>query len=116
MTKPTSFPRARQTWEVTDGCEVQIQYLFTAPITFTGTGRLIAGERVCIMAGTAESEPTLVRFLPVRYDELHDSLVPPNIRETPRYKNYTLSVKADCFHEHFRLIQDAASDEGCDHG
>ena len=47
-------------------------------------------------------------FLPVRYDELHDSLVPPDIRDTPRYKKYTLSVKTGYFHEHFRLIEDVA--------
>ena len=48
--------------------------------------------------------------MPVRYDELHDSLVPLDIRDTPRYKKYTLSVKAEYFHEHFRLIEDIALD------
>lgn len=108
MSKPTSLPCAGQIWEVTDGCDAQIQYLFTAPITFSGSGRLTAGERVRILDGASGPPPTRVRFLPVRYDELHDSLVPLEIRETPRYKNYTLSVKADYFHEHFRLIEDAA--------
>ena len=110
MSKPTSLPRAGQIWEVTDGCDAQIQYLFTAPITFSGSGRLTASERVCILAGTTEPQPTRVSFLPVRYDELHDSLVPLDIRDTPRYKKYTLSVKAEYFREHFRLIEDIALD------
>jgi len=110
MSTSTSLPHAGQIWEVTDGCDAQIQYLFTAPITFSGSGRLTAGERVRILAGTTEPQPTRVSFLPVRYDELHDSLVPSDIRDTPRYKRYTLSVKADCFHEHFRLVEDAAQD------
>ena len=108
MSKPAAFPRGGQIWEVTDGCDAQIQYLFTAPITFTGSGRLTVGERVRILAGTDGPQPARVSFLPVRYDELHNSLVPPDIRDTPRYKNYTLSVRADCFHEHFRLIEDVA--------
>jgi len=108
MSTPPAFPRGGQIWEVTDGCDAQIQYLFTAPITFNGSGRLAAGERILIVTGTTEPQPTIVCFLPVRYDELHDSLVPPDIRETPRYKNYRLSVKPEYFHEHFRLVEDLA--------
>jgi hypothetical protein len=105
MSKPTSFPRGGQIWEVTDGCDAQIHYLFTAPITFSGSCRLPAGERVCIMTETADPQQIVVSFLPVRYDELHESLVPPDIRDTPRYKKYTLSVKTGYFYEHFRLIE-----------
>ena len=106
MSEPASFPQGGQIWEVTDGCETQIHYLFTAPITFNGSGRLAAGERVCIMTETADPQPIVVSFLPVRYDELHDSLVPPDIRDTPRYQKYLLSVTTGYFHEHFRLIED----------
>ncbi len=105
MSQPAPLPRSGQIWEVTDGCDAQIQYLFTAPITFSGAGRLTAGERVRIMTGAADPQPEVVRFLPVRYQELHDSLVPPDIRATPRYKEYELSVKTEYFHEHFRLIE-----------
>lgn len=108
MSNAAPFPRAGQIWEVTDLCDAQIQYLFTAPITFSGSGRLIAGERVRILTGTTEPQQVDVRFLPVRYDELHDSLVPLNIRETPRYKNYTLSVKTEYFFAHFRLVEETA--------
>ncbi len=106
MSKPASFPREGQIWEVTDGCDAQIQYLFTAPITFSGSCRLAAGERVSIMTETPDPQPIVVSFLPVRYDELHESLVPPDIRDTPRYKKYALSVMTGYFYEHFRLIQD----------
>jgi len=108
MNKPASVPRRGQIWEVTDGCDAQIQYLFTAPITFNGSGKLAAGERVCILSETTDPQSIVVRFLPVRYDELHDSLVPPDIRNTPRYKKYMLSVTTGDFYEHFRLIEDVA--------
>ncbi len=108
MSKPASFPRGGQIWEVTDDCDAQIQYLFTAPITFSGSGRLNCRRASSRHDRTTEPQPTVVSFLPVRYDELHDSLVPPDIRDTPRYKKYRLSVKAEYFHEHFRLIEDAS--------
>jgi dihydroneopterin aldolase len=57
---------------------------------------------------TTDPQPLVVSFLPVRYDELHSSLVPQDIRDTPRYKKYALSVKTGYFHEHFRLLEDAA--------
>jgi len=106
MSKPAAFPRGGQIWEVADGCDVEIQCLFTAPITFSGSGRLTAGERVCIVTEITDPQPIVVRFLPVRYEELHDSLVPPDVRDTPRYKQYMLSVKTGYFYEHFRLVED----------
>ena len=106
MNEPASFPLEVQIWEVVCGCDVHIQYLFTAPITFSGSARLAVGERVCIMTETTDTQPIVVRFMPVRYKELHDSLVPLDIRDTPRYKEYMLSVKTGCFYEHFRLVGD----------
>jgi len=108
MNNPPPFPRAGQIWEVIDGCDAQIQYLFSAPITLSGSGRLEAGERVCIITETTDPQPRVVSFLPVRYDELHERLVPPDIRDTPRYKKYMLWVNTGYFHEHFRLIEDVA--------
>ncbi len=108
MNKSAPFPRKGQIWEVIDGCDAQIQYLFTAPITFSGSGRLSAGERVCVVTEATDPQPAVVGFLPVRYDELHDSLVPPEIRDTPRYKKYMLSVNTGYFYEHFKRIGDVA--------
>jgi hypothetical protein len=108
MSKPAIGPRKGQLWEVIDGCDVQIQYLFSAPITFSGSGRLAAGERVCITTEAADPPPAVVSFLPVRYQELHDSLVPPDMRDTPRYKKYALSLKPDDFQAHFKLVEDVA--------
>ena len=104
MNQPIHFPRGGQIWEAVHDCEAQIQYLFTAPITFSGACRLSAGERVRVLSETADSPAAVVSFLPVRYDEFHDSLVPPDIRDTPRYKTYLLSMKTEFFCEHFRVV------------
>jgi hypothetical protein len=108
MNESAPFLRKGQIWEVIDACAVQIQYLFTAPITFSGSCRLTIGERVCILTETTDPQAAVVSFLPVRYDELHDSLVPLDMRETPRYKEYMLSLKTGCFYECFRLVEDMA--------
>jgi len=106
MNEPAPFIRKGQIWKVIDDCNAHIQFLFTAPITFSGSCRLTTGERVRIMTETTDSEVAVLNFLPVRYDELHDSLVPLDIRDTPRYKKYMLSMKTGYFYEHFRLIED----------
>jgi len=106
MNEPAPFPCKGQVWEATDACDAQIQYLFSAPITFSGSGKLTAGERVRIMTETTDPQPGEVSFLPVRYDELHDSLVPAGVRDTPRYKAYLLSAKTGYFLEHFRRVGD----------
>lgn len=111
MIKSPPFPRKGQIWEVIDGCDAQIQYLFTAPITFSGSGTLTAGERVWVVTETTDPQPAVVSFLPVRYEELHDRLVPSDIRGTPRYKKYILSVTTEYFYEHFRFIEEGAFSE-----
>jgi hypothetical protein len=106
MNESSPALRKGQLWEVIDSCDAQIQYLFTAPITFSGSGKLSAGERVRLMTAATDPQTAIVSFLPVRYEELHDSLVPPDISATPRYKQYLLSVKTEYFYEHFRLIEE----------
>ena len=88
-----------------DDGDAQVQYLFSAPITFSGSCRLAAGERVRIMSENNDPQAPVVNFVPVRYDELHDRLVPPDIRDTPRYKMYMLSVNTDYFYDHFRPVE-----------
>ena len=104
MNIPSSFPRKGQIWEVIVGCNAHIQYLFTAPITLSGSVKLAAGEQVCVVTETTDPPPAEVSFRPVRYKELHDSLVPADVRETPRYKEYLLSVETRYFYEHFRHV------------
>ena len=109
MNNPPPVPRCGQIWEAVNDCEAHIQYLFTAPITFSGVSLLTTGERIRITTEPTDSQPK-VSFQPVRYAELHDRLVPRDIRETPRYKEYLLSLKTEDFHAHFKLIADPHPD------
>ena len=102
------LPLDVQVWEVVDECDAHVHYIFATPASSGGRGRLVSGERVRIMTGDIDPKPIVVSFLPLRYDELHDSLVPPDVRSAPRYTNYALSVKTAYFNERFRLVEDVA--------
>jgi hypothetical protein len=47
-------------------------------------------------------------FVSVRYDGLHENVVPEDTRRKPGYSHYWLDVNAAYFQEHFRLIEDVA--------
>jgi hypothetical protein len=104
----TVFPQGDQIWEVVNDCDVNIHYIFAAPVSNSGRGRLASGERVQIMQGGIDPKPIVVSFLPLRYNELHASLVPPDVCDAPRYTNYALSVKTAHFNRHFRLVEEVA--------
>ena len=102
------FPRAGQLWEAISECDVVVIYVFAAPVSQSGSGRLAGGERVCIIGGGRDPKPISVSFRPLRYDDLHASLVPADIRGEGVYTSYALSTKTAYFNEHFRLYEDVA--------
>ena|SRR2546427_3224625 len=113
-----SFPRTGQIWESVSDCEVNF---ITWPLMgiFAGGGaRLCKGERVRILT-LDDPKPISVTFQPVRYHELHERIVPHDIRNRPGYQRYALSLRTaytvccsreekGYFHELFRLVEDVA--------
>lgn len=97
----TIFPLAGEVWTAVVECQVQVHYVFAAPVSNSGTGMLAAGEKVRVMGGV-EPRPIVVSFLPLRYDALHTSLVPEDVLCEPRYTNYALSLDTAVFNEYFR--------------
>jgi hypothetical protein len=118
LPKDIVFPRTGQIWEAVRDCQVNF-YVWSPKILIPGGGRtqLAQGELVCIITLDAP-KPLLIRFQPVRYDELHDSIVPADIRRQPGYSHYVLCLRiarTSCcaqdepgyFNEVFRLVTDA---------
>lgn len=101
----TVFPRAGQVWESVGDCEVHYHATFAAPGSSGGTARLAGGERVRILQ-LPVGEPIVVYFVPLRYDDLHGVLIPPDVRSAPRYTNYCLFTKTAHFNVRFRLVED----------
>ena len=141
------FSRAGQIWEAVRDCETRFRPLFSQPgpptdaegfpkgapaIVVThpshlflfaligGKAHVRQGERIRILE-IADAKPLHVTFQPLHYHELHQGIVPEDIRGMPGYLGYELSVKtaktvADFgqdasqtyFNEAFRLLEDAA--------
>ena len=139
------FPRAGQIWVAVRDCETRFRPVFSQPGPQTdaegfpkgappmfvtpashvflrgligGTAQVRQGERIRILA-MADAKPLFVTFQPLHYDQLHQGIVPEDIRSMPGYLGYELSVKtaktlADfgkdaCqtyFNEAFRLLED----------
>ncbi len=127
------FPRTGQTWEAVRDCEVNFIARIAGPnrpaiyglagkqeaiILPCGRAQLQQGERVRILT-LDDPRPIQISFQPVRYHELHESIVPHEIRGRPGYSHYVLSLKTaytvcclheetGYFHELFRLVEDVA--------
>lgn len=132
-------PRVGQVWETLRDCEVAFRPCFSqgqteiggaskmryGPVPFRlmlgGKARLPYGERIRIVGLDDNDRPLHVTFQPLRYAESHAQIVPEEIRRTPGYVGYELSVKSaktiadfskeicqTYFNEAFRLVKDLA--------
>jgi len=138
-------PRVGQVWETVRDCEVQFHACISPrskfgtaglPKTFAhfgpvdmksymvqfGIAHLGRDERVRVV-GVDSPKPIFVTFRPLRYHELHESIVQEQFRRIPDYTGYMLQVKTaktisdlcwgshrdqTFFNEAFRLVEDAA--------
>ena len=117
LPKDIVFPRTGQIWEAVRECEVHFWAWIPKSIMPGGKAHLSQGERVHIIA-LDTPKPLLIRFQPVRYHELHESIVPAGIRNQPGYSHYLLCLRiartACCwqeepgyFNELFHLVTEA---------
>ena len=135
-----AFPRAGQVWEAVRDCEVWFRVLFSITATPNvwlpkaaaavclptpmskeflvpgGKARLQQGERVRIRSVDDASKPLHVTFVPLRYDELYESIVPADHRRSSSHYVLTLrTAYTPCcsreerafFTELFRLVEDS---------
>jgi hypothetical protein len=117
------FPREGQIWEAVRDCEVGFLAWYseaalahqppTPPPPPCGPARLNRGEKVRILS-VDDPRPLIVSFVPVRYAELQDVLVPEDVRTRPGYTHYQLTATTartfgfekavDYFTDCFRLV------------
>ena len=99
-------PRAGQVWTTIRDCQVAFRISIddhgpqTDPMSFLhdfarlfGSAQLRLGDRIRILEVDDPNKPLRVTFQPVRYQELQEDIVPEDIRRTPGYRGYELSVK-----------------------
>ncbi len=132
----TVFPQEGQIWETIQDCEVP----FRASIDFRpkpnqpflaspdamlfmklafGCATLRKGERVRVLEADGP-KPVQVGFVPVRYQDLHEEIVPEATRKHPGYSGYILHLKTaktavefnpkpqTYFTESFKLVEDSS--------
>jgi len=136
------FPRVGQVWEAIFDCEVAFQVRFSMTATKVwllkpssllsglpnapakevqallpgGKARLQQGERVRIRSVDDPDRPLHVTFVPLRYDELYESIVPADHRRSSSH--YVLVLRTaytPCcsreerafFTQLFRLVEDS---------
>ena len=106
----TVFPRVGQIWETLQDSEIPFMPWCSIPgrVLRGGTARLRQGERVRVVSVDDPAKPLLLSLEPVRYVELHETIVPDQVRKAPGYLKYTLGAKTDYLNEHFKLVKDAA--------
>ncbi len=130
-----TFPRTGQIWETIRDCKVHFvasalpasRWLWLpgqppaqniSPATSFGLARLSRGEQVRIVFAD-KLKPLVVWFQPLRYHQLHEQIVPVEVRSAPHYAHYRLSMRtaptshwphheSEFFTEAFRLIEDVA--------
>ena len=104
----TVFPRAGQIWAAVADCEVHMHRWLNPKYPSLGPDAPLArGERVYILE-LDHPKPLEVRFLPVRYEELHEILAPDSLRyelwlTTVRSIWHPLISKLSYFNELFRM-------------
>ena len=128
------FPRVGQVWETIGECEVQFQVRFNISATSAwlfkpgrsakevqallqgGKATLAQGERVRIEEVDDPEKPLYVTFVPVRYKELYEVIVPVEHRipsshyvlaMRTAYTPYCVREERAFFTELFRLVGDA---------
>ena len=100
----TVFPADGEVWEAIGDAEVLVMRHYAAPVTDTNEAVLPLGERVRVI-GSHLPEPIIITAVPLRYDELLETLVPADVRAEPRFTNYSLSIPTAYFNQHFWRVE-----------
>jgi hypothetical protein len=113
LPKELVVPREGEIWEAVQNCEVNFRVRHTEPyslklfkavggmatgatahiLLFGGKAQLRNGERIQIVAVDDPKRPLFVTFVPVRYQELQETIVPEETRKMPAFGGYELSLR-----------------------
>ena len=126
------FPREGQIWVTIRDCRIGFLAWYSqaalkqqlvgspahGPLFPCGSAQLKQGEKVRILS-VDDSRPLTVSFVPVRYAELQDVLVPESVRTRPGYTHYQLTATTartlgiekavDYFIDCFRFVEGATA-------
>lgn len=102
------YPRGGEVYEATTDVVVTYMTAHHAPFTGGGKAMLPRGERVRV-SGFAGERPISVYCDPLRYDALHQQIVPAEERANAYYSNYYLCIETVALNRSFRRIDGGAA-------
>ena len=106
MPKGLRFPRQGEVYEALE--DVQISYLTAYHAPCTGGGKAVLPKGECVsVCEHRDEKPISVNCHPLRYDELHDTIVPREERENPLYCSYYFCIRTTTLNKSFRLVANA---------
>ena len=103
MPKGIRYPREGEVYESVE--DVTIRYMTAHQAPFTGGGEAVLpkGERVRVLK-PIDDKPVGVYCDPLRYEELHERIVPAEERANEYYCNYYFSIDTIMLNKSFRLV------------
>ncbi|MBI5848853.1 MAG: hypothetical protein HZB31_13080 [Nitrospirae bacterium] len=97
------FPRVGEIYEVAHDIDVQFEMYFAAPLTNSGSGRLLTGERVRITLISPQHRPIWAFARPLQYRTIEERFVQKEQRKPP-YSHFSIILKTMELHSCFRLV------------
>ncbi len=103
MPKDIRYPREGEIYESIE--DVTVTYMTSHHAPFTGGGKAVLpkGEQVRVYKPDND-RPDGVYCNPLRYDELHEQIVPAEERANEYYSNYYFSIDTITLNKSFRLV------------
>ncbi len=98
------FPKVGEVYEAVQDTDVQFEIYFSAPVTNSGNGRLLNGERVKITYILPEDKPIWAFADPIQYRAVEERFVQKAQREPP-YSHFAVVLKTVELHACFRQVR-----------
>jgi len=98
------FPKVREIYEAIQDTDVPFEIYFSAPITNSGNGKLLKGERVRITHISPKDRPIWAFARPIQYRTVEDRFLSKAQRKPP-YGHYAVVLKTVDLHSSFRQVR-----------
>lgn len=98
------FPKMGEIYEAVHDIDVQFEMYFSAPLTNSGTGRLLTGERVRITLISPHDRPIWAFARPMQYRTTEARFVQKEQRKPP-YSHFSIVLKTMELHAYFRPVK-----------
>ena len=101
----THFPVVGEIYEASQDTTVQFIVTFAAPVSDSGVGLLLKGERVEIKHVAPNVKPIWAYAAALNYADVERRFIAEKTRSEPPYSHFTISLKTTELNERFQRIE-----------